>query len=61
LNEDKEIFNLPLDKTILIIDDEESIRNSCKEILERDGIKVLTAKDGVEGINVLEKIKMKYR
>ncbi len=57
LNEDKEIFNLPLDKTILIIDDEESIRNSCKEILERDGIKVLTAKDGVEGINVLEKNK----
>ncbi|MDI6699708.1 MAG: response regulator [bacterium] len=55
--EDREIVNIPLDKTILIIDDEESIRNSCKEILEKDGMKVLTAKDGIEGIEILEKYK----
>lgn len=55
--EEKIKLNLNLRKSILIIDDEESIRNSCKEILEKEGIKVLTAKDGVEGIDIFEKNK----
>ncbi len=35
---------------ILIIDDERSIRNSIKDILEFEGYDVLLAKDGLEGI-----------
>ncbi|MEO0288121.1 MAG: response regulator [candidate division WOR-3 bacterium] len=48
-------LNLNMKKSILIIDDEESIRNSCKEMLEKEGVKVLTAKDGIEGIEIFEK------
>ena len=35
---------------ILIVDDEESIRNSLREILESDGYSVETAETGQEGI-----------
>ena len=41
--------------TILIIDDEEIARNVAKRTLEKFGFKVLTAKDGQEGINVFRK------
>ncbi|MEO0280820.1 MAG: response regulator [candidate division WOR-3 bacterium] len=50
-------LSLNIKKSILIIDDEESIRNSCKEIFEKEGLKVLTAKDGIEGIEIFEKNK----
>ncbi|MFH0880880.1 MAG: response regulator [Lentisphaerota bacterium] len=33
-------------RTILVVDDEEMIRNLCKEMLERIGFRVLTAEDG---------------
>ena len=35
--------------TILIIDDEKSIRRTLREILEYEGYKVEEANDGVEG------------
>ncbi len=35
---------------ILIIDDEESLRDGCKQALERSGYRVLTAREGMEGI-----------
>ena len=42
---------------ILIIDDEKSIRNSLKEILEYENYKVDEAPDGIEGIKMAEKEK----
>jgi len=36
--------------TILLIDDEEMVRNVTKRMLERFGFRVLTAPDGLEGI-----------
>ena len=35
---------------ILVIDDEEPIRDGCKQALEKSGYNVITAKDGQEGL-----------
>ncbi|MCQ2343001.1 MAG: sigma-54 dependent transcriptional regulator [Paludibacteraceae bacterium] len=40
---------------ILIIDDERAIRNSFKDILEFEGYEVLTAEDGIKGIEMANK------
>lgn len=40
------------DETILIVDDEEQIRDISRDILERYGYNVLIASDGEEGFNV---------
>ena len=40
---------------ILVIDDEESIRNMMKMVLEADGYVVLTAEDGAYGLEVYKK------
>lgn len=37
-------------KTILIIDDEESLRNNLAEILQLEGYNTLEAEDGVSGL-----------
>jgi len=37
---------------ILIIDDEESLRDGCRQALEKSGYAVLTAGEGVEGIKI---------
>ncbi|MEM4657973.1 MAG: PAS domain S-box protein, partial [Candidatus Methanosuratincola sp.] len=37
-------------ETILVVDDEENIRDLTREILEAHGYRVLLAKDGVEGV-----------
>ncbi len=41
--------------TILLIDDEKSIRDTLKIVLESAGYKVFTAKDGFEGLEYVEK------
>ena len=41
--------------TILIIDDEESIRHLLREVLEKAGHKVLEASNGREGLEVYQK------
>ena len=41
-------------KTILVIDDEESIRTSLKGILQDEGFRVVFAKTGEEGISTLK-------
>ena len=41
-------------KKILIIDDERSIRNALKEILEFEGLTVLDAEDGISGLAMLK-------
>ena len=43
--------------TILVVDDDESVRNVAKMILERVGLNVITANDGREGIAVFEQNK----
>ncbi|MGQ0810006.1 MAG: response regulator, partial [Nitrospiraceae bacterium] len=40
--------------TILIIDDEHSIRTLLRDVLEQGGHKVLEAKDGREGVTVYQ-------
>jgi two-component system, NtrC family, nitrogen regulation response regulator NtrX len=40
---------------ILVIDDERSIRNTLKEILEFEKFEVEIAEDGIEGLEKLEK------
>jgi two-component system, response regulator, stage 0 sporulation protein F len=44
--------------TILVIDDEESIRNLLKEILERANHRVFEARDGREGLALYQQNKV---
>jgi serine/threonine-protein kinase len=37
-------------KTVLVVEDDEAIRRFLSELLDRDGYKVVTAVDGVEGV-----------
>ncbi len=39
---------------MLIIDDEEAIRDSCSQVLKKDGYTVKTAKDGIEGLRLIK-------
>jgi DNA-binding NtrC family response regulator len=39
--------------TILVVDDDEAVRDSCRQTLERSGHRVLTAHDGVEGLRTV--------
>jgi CheY-like chemotaxis protein len=41
---------------ILVIDDEEQLRDLLKQMLTRDGHEVTTASDGVEGMRAFEQI-----
>ena len=41
-------------RTILVVDDEEIMRNAIKRILENEGFKVILAEDGLELSKVLE-------
>ena len=38
---------------ILVVDDEEPVRNTLEQILKAEGFKVSTAKDGEEGLETL--------
>lgn len=40
---------------ILVIDDEESMRDSCRQMLSREGYNVKVAKDGYKGLKLMEK------
>ena len=42
------------EKTILVVDDEDSVRDSLSAVLEREGYKVLQAAGGEEGLVVLK-------
>ena len=44
--------------TILVIDDEESIRNLLKDVLERANHRVLLARDGLEGLTFYQQNKV---
>ncbi|MBU1626861.1 response regulator, partial [bacterium] len=43
--------------TVLVVDDVETVRSVAKIILEKFGFKVLTARDGKEGVEVFEEFK----
>ncbi|MDL1969479.1 MAG: response regulator [Candidatus Desulfofervidaceae bacterium] len=55
--EKEEVEILGGSETILLIDDEEVVRNLVKDILEGNGYKVLLAKDGEEGLSVYQACK----
>ena len=40
---------------ILVVDDEEAMRDSCQQALSQNGGKVQVAEDGVQGLAMLEK------
>ena len=40
---------------ILVIDDDEAIRDSCSQVFKKDGNTVKTAKDGTEGLKLFKK------
>jgi len=42
---------------ILLVDDEENVRNALKRVLRREGYDVLTAGSGAEGLDVIQKFK----
>ena len=44
-------------ETILVIEDEDSLRNLAKRILEKSGYKVITASDGEQGFHIFKKNK----
>jgi two-component system response regulator HydG len=46
---------MPSQANILVIDDEESMRDSCRQTLTRDGNRVEVAEDGLTGLSMLEK------
>ncbi len=52
-----DIGNLPIgNETILLVDDEDSIRNFLSEILEEQGYKVINASNGKEGLHKFKEI-----
>ena len=42
-------------KKVLVIDDEEIIRNKLKKLIEKEGFETLTAADGKEGLEIFHK------
>ena len=54
LNDYRDLQNKAEFRTILVVDDEEIMRNAIKRILENEGFKVILAEDGLELSKVLE-------
>ncbi|MBI3552309.1 MAG: response regulator [Elusimicrobia bacterium] len=46
----------PQDKLILIVDDDDSVRELLEFLVRKEGFKVDTAADGEEGINKIQKL-----
>ena len=42
---------------ILIIDDEEAIRDACSQVLTKDGYEVTAASDGITGLDLVRRLK----
>ncbi len=49
------------DETILVVDDEEKIRISIREVLKHHGYKVMLAADGAEAVKIYKKNKEKIK
>ena len=48
------MLNEPTRDTVLIVDDEDALRNVLRRMLEGEGCGVLTARDGTEGLEILQ-------
>ena len=48
------MLNEPTRDTILIVDDEDALRDVLRRMLEGEGCGVLTARDGTEGLEILQ-------
>jgi CheY-like chemotaxis protein len=53
--ESRKQSHLPGDETILLVDNEEDLRNAAGEYLERCGYRVLSAGDGKEAVEICER------
>jgi two-component system sensor histidine kinase/response regulator len=53
----KEQRKAPQKATILIIDDEEAMRDSCSQVLNKDGYTTETAEDGHSGLRKIREVK----
>jgi two-component system sensor histidine kinase/response regulator len=42
--------------TVLIVDDEEAIRDSCRQVLSKSGYECHTAVDGIEGLHIANQV-----
>jgi two-component system cell cycle sensor histidine kinase/response regulator CckA len=49
---DEESGMIRCDETVLLVEDEESVRSLVQEFMEEQGYKVLSARDGIEGLEV---------
>ncbi len=47
--------DLPVEKTLLVVDDEESLRNFFRDILTDEGYRVLTAEGAVDALEILSR------
>ncbi|MFC1553308.1 PAS domain S-box protein [candidate division KSB1 bacterium] len=57
VEEKEEMSFLNGDATILVVDDEENVRQLAQKILKKMGYKVLIAKDGIEGVSMYQQYK----
>lgn len=48
----KETTDVPLEGRVLVVDDEEFIRDVCKSMIEHFGLSVLTAEDGEDAVEI---------
>ena len=48
-------MTVPKSTSILVVDDEPGIRESCRRVLSSEGFTVETAGDGVEGFDLFQK------
>ncbi len=56
-DEMKEVYRVPDQATILVIDDEKVVRDSCFKVLSKDGYRILTAEDGDMGLQKIREVK----
>ena len=47
---------MPNDCRVLIIENDDSLREGATELLEENGYQVLSARDGLEGLAILQKV-----
>jgi two-component system sensor histidine kinase/response regulator len=48
---------VPQKATILVIDDEEAMRDSCRQVLSKDGYVIKTAENGQSGLQKIKEVK----
>lgn len=56
-NEQSEVAPIHAGKAVLVVDDEIEVRRFVKNVLERAGLRVLEAEDGLDAVRVLDILK----